>query len=348
MSSSPDKQVIHLDQADVPLAVLGHDFALLGITPQGAALLSRLGVDASEGLPDELQSILSDTPYGRAAIWRPLGLASDECLGFTPYRYGADQLLLLMREVSEKQRQLSERVNTQINDSISRLVSMTTAELRIALTTVFFNADVLCDEHDSLSPTDVHDLLRGIRTGAEHLGLTIDHLADLARLGPPARVIFSLQRITERIQRLIRPILRDRRHRFDARLGEQEHWIIANPFRAQEILLNVAVNAFEATDRPTCLTIEVARIDRDENASITLRVRDDGPGIAPAMHRHVFDPYFTTKENHRGMGLTHARTAIREIGGDLVLEPATEGASFLLTFPYADAPTDIHDDRAHS
>ncbi|WP_120500540.1 ATP-binding protein [Roseovarius sp. EL26] len=67
----------------------------------------------------------------------------------------------------------------------------------------------------------------------------------------------------------------------------------------------------------------------------SLRVSDDGPGIAPGNRERIFDPYFTTRREAggTGMGLAIVRTMLRTVGGDVELVPCQKGAAFRLRFP---------------
>ena len=100
-------------------------------------------------------------------------------------------------------------------------------------------------------------------------------------------------------------------------------------------LLNNSLESFEGyspSRKPKITYIKLYPGD----GFLNINVADNGPGI-PLEHRgEIFDPFFTTKGNdHQGLGLSLARTATREYGGDLVLSPSKpeSGSSFLLKLP---------------
>ena len=73
---------------------------------------------------------------------------------------------------------------------------------------------------------------------------------------------------------------------------------------------------------------------------VCISVSDDGPGIAPEVRRHLFDPYFSGREAGRGLGLGLCKTwrVIDEHGGLIEVERGeTAGATFRLWLPYASA-----------
>jgi PAS domain S-box-containing protein len=76
-------------------------------------------------------------------------------------------------------------------------------------------------------------------------------------------------------------------------------------------------------------------LDTEEPAFVSLRVRDDGPGVAPGMVAHLFEPLVTDKTLGLGLGLCTARALIENQGGSLAYESIDLGACFTLRLPTA-------------
>jgi signal transduction histidine kinase len=70
---------------------------------------------------------------------------------------------------------------------------------------------------------------------------------------------------------------------------------------------------------------------------IVLTVSDDGPGIAPADHERIFEPFHTGRrsEGGSGLGLSIARSLLASCGGTIVSQPAVKGAHFEICLPMA-------------
>ncbi|MEW6220167.1 MAG: PAS domain-containing sensor histidine kinase [Thermodesulfobacteriota bacterium] len=97
------------------------------------------------------------------------------------------------------------------------------------------------------------------------------------------------------------------------------------------ILIVLLENACEALFRPedtVAVTVAV------EDGQILLAVRDTGMGVPLADQAYVFDPFFTNKPSHIGLGLTIAASIARELGGGLTLasQPG-DGATFTFRCP---------------
>jgi two-component system cell cycle sensor histidine kinase/response regulator CckA len=72
-----------------------------------------------------------------------------------------------------------------------------------------------------------------------------------------------------------------------------------------------------------------------------LAVEDDGPGVDPAMAARIFEPYFTTRSNGQGLGLSSAFGLVKQSGGFLLNERTPMGgARFAIYLPECDALAD--------
>jgi signal transduction histidine kinase len=68
--------------------------------------------------------------------------------------------------------------------------------------------------------------------------------------------------------------------------------------------------------------------------TIRLTVSDTGPGIAPGVRARIFDPYFSTRRDGLGLGLTIARRIVEAHGGRIDVDSTPgRGARFTVTLP---------------
>jgi len=106
-----------------------------------------------------------------------------------------------------------------------------------------------------------------------------------------------------------------------------------NPEILESILGKLLINAFESLPKganPDGKVEVETRLDtmEDETPRLLLQVLDRGVGISPEVAENLFDPFITTKTAvGRGLGLTMARHAIRNLGGDIELLPRPEGGT---------------------
>jgi signal transduction histidine kinase len=89
------------------------------------------------------------------------------------------------------------------------------------------------------------------------------------------------------------------------------------------VLLNLLLNSAQAIGENGTITIEVAR----DGASAVLRVDDTGTGFGAAALKGAFQPFYTTKEQGSGLGLSVAKRIVEGHGGSITLGNRPEGGA---------------------
>ena len=135
-------------------------------------------------------------------------------------------------------------------------------------------------------------------------------------------------------------------------IDEQPNSVVINPAEIYQLVMNLCTNASQAME-PSGGNLEVVlqraeesypksrrRRGSKEAAFVRLTIRDDGPGIDPAIRDQVFNPLFTTKKSGEGtgLGLSIVRGIATRCGGhvDVESEPGV-GTAFHVYFPLAGA-----------
>jgi anti-sigma regulatory factor (Ser/Thr protein kinase) len=106
----------------------------------------------------------------------------------------------------------------------------------------------------------------------------------------------------------------------------------------QQVLLNLINNAIEAMRDVGEEERELLISTRNERDAVSVEVRDSGPGFAPAALERVFEPFYTTKPEGMGMGLSICRSIIEAHGGRLsAIQCEPQGALFQIRIPATSA-----------
>lgn len=111
--------------------------------------------------------------------------------------------------------------------------------------------------------------------------------------------------------------------------------VVSDAGQIQQIVLGLLVNAAEAISPHSGGRLFVTT-EQDRDAAVVIRVRDNGPGIAPDVMPHVFEPFFTTKtdEQRTGLGLAVAKSIVEQHGGDIGVQSTPgRGAEFTIRLP---------------
>ena len=97
-----------------------------------------------------------------------------------------------------------------------------------------------------------------------------------------------------------------------------------------QIFLNLFTNARDAMSKDGLLSIRA----RQKNGTVEVQVRDTGTGIPPELLDRLLEPFFTTKPEGSGLGLSICRSILWDIGGDLKIESRQgEGTCVHVTLP---------------
>lgn len=121
----------------------------------------------------------------------------------------------------------------------------------------------------------------------------------------------------------------------ETRLGQDLPFVRCDRVQLQQVLLNLMLNAIEAmsgiNERPRELTIASASDGPD---TVSVEVRDAGTGLDPEHAAHLFEPFYTTKAEGLGVGLSISRSIVEAHGGRLsAAANAPHGTVFSFSLP---------------
>ena len=157
----------------------------------------------------------------------------------------------------------------------------------------------------------------------------------------------DVNQLTGDVLRLVASDAILRRVRVHSRLEPDLAGIVGDRVQLQQVILNLVVNGLESMSviGPGLrhLTIRTAQPDPDW---VEVTVQDTGPGISGEILGRIYEPFFSTKPDGLGMGLSICRSIAEAHGGRLEASnnPAG-GATFVFALPVAGMPSDTHSPR---
>jgi len=147
--------------------------------------------------------------------------------------------------------------------------------------------------------------------------------ADVVRIPPPRRAAARVAESVERVAALLRPELEQRGIRVELDLADRAMYDI-DASQIEQVVLNIFRNAIDAVGRDGSIRASLRNGE--------LAIADSGPGIAEAIRDELFTPFFTTKRDGRGLGLTIVHDILANHGLAFALENRREGgAEFRIT-----------------
>lgn len=188
---------------------------------------------------------------------------------------------------------------------------------------------------------DVRMAMQQIARQAERAGKVIKSVHDFVRRRDQAREAVPVQHLLDAILPLVSLQARKLGVRVDTWVEPGLAPVFCDRTMVEQVLLNLARNAMQAMDDPSIprrvLEIRARRAESNSHSSwVELSVGDVGTGISAEVAERLFTPFFTTRSEGMGLGLSMCRTVIEQHGGFLwfnAREP--RGTVFAFTLPAA-------------
>jgi PAS domain S-box-containing protein len=153
---------------------------------------------------------------------------------------------------------------------------------------------------------------------------------------PTAMTTVDLGEVVAHVLTILRSELRLRQIDVSVSLSRGIAPVRGDKVQLQQVLLNLMLNAAEATvANDQTRRIEVSG-ENDEKGFVVVRVEDNGEGIDPIASERIFEAFFSTRQDGTGMGLAISRSIIEAHRGTLSARPREGGgAVFELSIPFA-------------
>jgi two-component system sensor kinase FixL len=186
------------------------------------------------------------------------------------------------------------------------------------------------------TPDDLQVPLDKIATQAERAGQVIRGLRNLARRQEGQRRLLGVNLLVREVLPLVEFEARQSGVRLRSWLGERLSPVSGDAVQIQQILLNLIRNAIEAISSSGQGDIVDVVTVQNEPERVEIQVADRGPGIAAEAAARLFEPFYTTKPQGMGLGLSICESIANAHGGELSYYCNEHGgATFALRLPAA-------------
>ncbi|MFH1853471.1 MAG: ATP-binding protein [Candidatus Neomarinimicrobiota bacterium] len=167
---------------------------------------------------------------------------------------------------------------------------------------------------------DFEDAIRVASTRNDHLSQFITNYADVVRLPAPVRHYHDLHQLLRSVDILLQSLYRPRNIDCKWQLASGTFDVDIDIQQFEQVLVNVIKNAVEAIGENGTIVVITTLAPAK-----TLIVRDSGGGIGADVRRQLFTPFFSTKKDGQGIGLTLVREILQNHGYQFALESPESG-----------------------
>lgn len=235
-------------------------------------------------------------------------------------------------------------------DSWIRLTRVLTHEIMNAVTPITSLSDTLLKLTEArISKEEMRHGLQTISTTGKGLLAFVESYRRFTRIPTPEPSLFYLKGFINRMAELARHQYPDIPVTFNVSIVPDDLILYADENLISQVIINLLKNAIQAfetgataatgTNAETTAETSAATTEKhiniraycNEAEAVLIEISNNGPAIPPDIAGHIFIPFFTTKENGSGIGLSISRQIMRLSGGSLSLIAGKE-TTFVLKF----------------
>ncbi len=314
-----------LDSGVLTLDTTGH---VVTTNRAAQALLAVLGATQGE-LPDPLRAYTQEGARGYHQLTSEthvLGLRSSPLLGAHGEVLGT---VLVLDDLSELKALEAQVQRSQRLAALGRLASGLAHEIRNPLGIVRAAAQMLHGELGSAAR--LGEYTQVIQSEVDRVDRLIEQLLAYARPRPLTHGMIDLGELAERVVALTRAYANQHGVACEVVDSGEAPVMDGDAELLLQALVNLLMNAVQATPPGGRVTMQVAVAQDGRLPAMILTVRDTGRGIAPDDLQRVFDPFFTTRDDGVGLGLSIVQQIVQEHGGtiNVTSEPGA-GTAFII------------------
>jgi len=235
----------------------------------------------------------------------------------------------LRNELEEKEmeawQQLTSVLTHEIMNSVAPISSLaSTAQRRLGVD------DESSDGSEEAA--DVEEAVSAIERRSESLMNFVDAYRSFSDIPAPEFEVLNVDDIFDHVCGLLRAQTENQDLTLTMSIDPEDLTLTADPDLLDQVLINLTLNAVQALEGQADPQLTL-RAFVDRRSQPVIQVEDNGPGIPDDVQEKIFVPFFTTKQEGSGIGLSLARQVMRLHGGSIAVRSTSgAGTTFTLRF----------------
>jgi signal transduction histidine kinase len=236
---------------------------------------------------------------------------------------------LMLDTIECKQEQL---IQSEKLAAIGKVTAGIAHEINNPLNNINLTGEVLLEDVDEMDHDERQELIRDMLIQVESARDVVHHLLKFSGKKSISREKVDLAIILETRLSFLKNDLKIAHTKVKTTAEKGTALVSGHRNQLQQVLVNVILNAIQAMGRGGQMEI-VLKTDKTRNEAI-LTIRDNGPGIPKEVQKHILEPFYTTKKDGTGLGLSVSYGIIKNHGGEIEIETAKDrGTTVKITLP---------------
>jgi nitrogen fixation/metabolism regulation signal transduction histidine kinase len=292
-----------------------------GLNPAAAVLLQTSGRNVVgkplEELPGHWGNSLGKLPKDEQRVIRPNGIQTYRCRKIRFLDRGYHRYFILVEELTqellEKERNAYEKLIRMMSHEINNSIG--------AVNSILHSFSYFGLQLNQDTRPDFDEALQVCITRNQNLAGFMANFANVVRIPPPVKHPTDLHQLLYSIQRLMLPSFERKQVTWKWELADQIPFVELDVQQIEQVLINVVKNALEATDEGGWICVKTIA------SPLQLLIQDNGKPITPEVQEKLFSPFFSTKANGQGIGLTMVREILLHHDFRFTLQSNADGVT---------------------
>jgi signal transduction histidine kinase len=240
----------------------------------------------------------------------------------------------MVEQLRENREEIERLHHTQMSRAeylatLGELATGLAHEIRNPLAGIAGVIDIVGRDLPATSPARA--VVKDVRQEIARINRIVADLLETARPRPPQIRLSDLNTTVEHAVMLARQQVLSKPIKIELQKADKLHEVEHDSDQIHQVLLNLLLNAVQAIDGAGTIRVELLP-DREEAEVV---VTDSGRGIPPEHLQDIFRPFYTTKGNGTGLGLSLARRIVEEHHGRIeVMSIVGKGSKFVVRLPF--------------
>ncbi|MFD2871888.1 sensor histidine kinase [Mucilaginibacter ximonensis] len=305
------EKLVHTSPSGI--IILDHDNCIQQINPKAADMLQidvrLLMRQPVSSLPEVFAKTIGELKSGESKTIKIKGATTCKinCSQFIDRGFARNFVVIeeLTAELLAAEKNVYGKVIRMMAHEVNNTIGPVNSIINTAL-----NTPILWQANDL---NMLKDAMRIAADRNQNLNVFMRNFADLVKLPPPNKKQIDLCLTAQNVVQLMQLPAEEKKVAISTDLPRQKMMVMADEQQLEQVLINVIKNAIEATENNGKVHITIDAQKR------LLTITDDGKGISAEQSAHLFTPFYTTKSDGQGIGLTLVREILTNHGFDFSL-----------------------------
>ncbi len=222
---------------------------------------------------------------------------------------------LMLDTIECKQEQL---VQSERLSAIGKVTAGVAHEINNPLNNINLTAEVLLDSMDEISSQEKKELINDILIQTERARDIVHHLLGFSRKGTTNKENLDLAKILKDTLHFLKNELKISNIKLKTRIEKNMAMASVNRNQLEQVLINIILNAVQAMGHGGLLEVTLDTNKKNNQAIFT--IKDNGPGMSREVLKHILEPFYTTKKDGTGLGLSVSYGIIKGYNGDIKID----------------------------